>query len=320
VKLSVIVPFYRAEPFVSLAIENLSRHADRDVEFVLVEDCSGDRTLDALRQHSVRLPGARIIERQNNGGLAAARNTGLAAATGRYVTFLDADDWYGPRYLGQLLASIEHFGCDFVRVDHVQVHGRRRTIARSPEGRRDEVFSPRDSILPSERSSGIDYPYAWAGIFDIERLGADLMRFDDGLHTCEDRPWLWRLYLTADSHAVTGLNGLFYRRNVAGSLTDIGDRRQLHFIDAFDQIIAELAKDPDAEQRYLHKAVRSYCAITAHHLRAEGRFPPELRDELRRNSSKAMHRLPAACLHEVFAAMADRRVSILQRLMRRYGP
>lgn len=318
-KLSVILPFYRATQFIPAAIENLSRQADRDVEFVLVEDCSDDETLAALRHHSARLPGARIIERQSNGGLATARNTGLAEAAGRYVTFLDADDWYGPGYLRQLLASIERFGCDFVRVDHIQVHGRRRTVVRSPEGRRDEVFSPQESILPSDRSSGIDYPYAWAGIFDLQRLG-DLMMFDDGLHTCEDRPWLWRLYLAADSHAVTGLKGLFYRRQVVGSLTDIGDRRQLHFIDAFDRIIAEVGKDPEAERRYMHKAIRSYCAITAHHLRTDHRYSPELRDELRRASSTALHRLPSACLHEVFVAMADRRARMLQRLMRKYGP
>lgn len=319
-KLSVIVPFYRAEQFVPLTIENLSRHADPDVEFVLVEDCSDDGTLAALQHYSASLPGARIVERDVNGGLAAARNTGLAAAAGRYVTYLDADDWYGHGYLRQLLATIERFGCDFVRVDHIQVHGRRRTIVRSPEGRRDEVFAPRESILPSDRSSGIDYPYAWAGIFDVERLGRDILRFDDGLHTCEDRPWLWRLYQAADSHAVTGLKGLFYRRNVEGSLTSIGDRRQLHFIDAFDRIIADLGKDPEAESRYLHKAIRSYCAITAHHLRSDQRFTPELRMELRRAASAAIHRLPPECLEEVFIAMGDRRARTLRRLMRRYGP
>lgn len=318
-KVSVVVPFYRAVPYVPAAIANLARHAAPGVEFVLVDDGSHDGTFEALHEHAEHLSGARIVARTANGGLAAARNSGIEAATGRYLTFLDADDWYGPGYLGELVAAIERYPGDFVRVDHVQVRRRKRYVVRSAEGHRDELFTPRSSILPSHRSSGIDYPFAWAGIFDIERLGKELLRFDDGLHTCEDRPWLWRLYLHAESHAVVGLTGLFYRRDVAGSLTQIGDERQLHFIDAFDLIIQEVAKDPDAERLFLHKAIRSYCAIMAHHLRLQHRFVPELQVKLRRRSSEALHRLPSDELARVFTAMADPRVRMLRRMMRSNG-
>lgn len=317
-KLSVVVPFYKAEEFVPLAMENVARQASPDVEFVLVDDCSGDGTLDALERHAARVPGARIVTRDTNGGLAAARNSGIDAARGRYLTFLDADDWYGPGYLADLTAAIEHHGCDFIRTDHIQVKGRRRWVIRSAEGRRDEVFAPRESILPSDRSAGIDYPYAWAGAFDLERMGKDLVRFDDGLHTCEDRPWLWRIYVRAASHAVVGLTGLYYLRGVTGSLTQTGDARQLHFLDAFDTILADLQAHPELDPRFLHKAVRSYCAIMAHHIRLDDRFTPALRDELHRRSARALHRLPGDVLEDVFTAMADKRVRLLRRLMRKH--
>ena len=320
VRLSVVVPFYRAAAFVPAAMENLARQAGPGVEFLLVEDGSGDDTLSALGRWSAEVPGTRIVERTRNGGLAAARNTGTDAAAGRYLTFLDADDWYAPGYLSALVGAIEHFRCDFVRVDHVQVRHRARRIVRSPEGRRNEVFRPVESILPSDRSSGIDYPYAWAGIFDLERIGKRPLHFDAGLHTCEDRPWLWRLYLDTDSHAVVGLNGLFYRREVEGSLTQIGDERQLHFLDAFDKILVDLDSRPETDARHRHKAIRSYCAIIAHHLRLDERFTPELRAALHRRCSSALHRIDPGELAEVFDAMADRRVRSLRRLMRRSGP
>ena len=72
---------------------------------------------------------------------------------------------------------------------------------------------------------------------------------------------------------MVGLLGVFYRRGVASSLTQIGDVRQLDFIRAFDQVIEETAGDPDAE-RLLPKAVRTYCAIIAHHLADDRRFEP----------------------------------------------
>ena len=73
-----------------------------------------------------------------------------------------------------------------------------------------------------------------------------------------------RLHREAESFAVVSLLGVFYRRGVASSLTQIGDVRQLDFIRAFDQVIEETAQDPDAD-RLLPKAVRTYCAIIAHH-------------------------------------------------------
>lgn len=319
VKLSVVVPFYNAERFVPAAMNNLARHAAPGIEFLLVDDCSTDRTLDALQHHSVRVGGTRIVPRDTNGGLSAARNTGIDAAEGRYLTFLDADDWYGPGYLAQLVDVIERHACDFVRVDHVQVRARERTIVRSPEGRRDEVFSTQDSIAHRVLQTGVDYPYAWAGIFDVERMGKDLVAFDAGLHTAEDRPWIWRLYLRGGSHAVVGLAGLFYRREVLGSLTRIGDERQLHFIDAFDLVVGEVCKEPEWERRFLHKALRSYCAITAHHLQTDERYQPELRATLRRRSADALRRLPAEPLEQALREMGGRRALMLRWVMRRYA-
>ena len=75
-------------------------------------------------------------------------------------------------------------------------------------------------------------------------VDAGLLHFTDGLRTAEDRPWIWRLHREAESFAVVGLLGVFYRRGVASSLTQIGDVRQLDFIRAFDQVVEETAQDP----------------------------------------------------------------------------
>ncbi|MFI6309582.1 hypothetical protein ACIBEK_05425, partial [Nocardia fusca] len=79
----------------------------------------------------------------------------------------------------------------------------------------------------------VDYPYAWAGIY--RRSLRDLLSFPGSLHTAEDRPWIWRLHREATSFAAVGLPGVFYRRGVSTSLTQVGDERQLDFIRAFDQ-------------------------------------------------------------------------------------
>lgn len=318
VKLSVVVPFYNVQTYAPETLRSLSANKREDFEFLLVDDCSTDGTPELLRRAERDLPGAVLLRHEKNGGLATARNTGLEAARGEYITYLDGDDWVAPGYFERLLAAIEDLGCDFVRTDHVQFTGRVRTVHRVPVGPRGEVLKPRETILPADKTTSVDYAYAWAGVYHRRLADRGLLHFTDGLRTAEDRPWIWRLHREADSFAAVGLLGLFYRRGVASSLTQIGDVRQLDFIRAFDQVIEETAADPEGE-RFLLKAVRTYLAIISHHLAAKDRFEPAVARKLRTMSAAAMKRLPQDVLKEALNSMDLDRSTQLRRLRRRQG-
>ncbi|MFE5868051.1 glycosyltransferase family 2 protein [Streptomyces roseifaciens] len=318
VKLSVIVPFFNVQTFAPDVLRSLRANAREDFEFILVDDRSTDGTLALLERAGRELPGAVVVHHERNGGLATARNTGLDAARGEYLTFLDGDDWLAPSYYAQLVSFIEELDVDFVRTDHVQCTGRTRTVQRVPHGRRGVVLDPRGAILPADRSTSVDYPYAWAGIYHRRLLDAGLLHFTDGLRTAEDRPWIWRLHREARTFAVAGLLGVFYRRGVATSLTQIGDVRQLDFLRAFDQVIEETARDRDAEE-FLPKAVRTYCAIIAHHLTNIERFEPQVARALRTKSAAALRRLPPELVKDAVNSMDYDRAIRLRRLRRRPG-
>ncbi|MBE8474271.1 glycosyltransferase family 2 protein [Streptomyces justiciae] len=318
-KLSVIVPFYNVQQYAPDTLRSLRLNARSDFEFILVDDKSKDETPAILERAAESLSDVarvRYIRHETNGGLATARNTGLDAATGEYLTFLDGDDWLAPGYFAELVAAIEGLGCDFVRTDHVQATARARSVHRAPVGLRGEVLNPREAILPADRTTSVDYAFAWAGAYHRRLLDKGLLHFTDGLRTAEDRPWIWKLHREAESFAVVSLLGVFYRRGVASSLTQIGDARQLDFIRAFDQVIEETAQDPDAD-RLLPKAVRTYCAIIAHHLSDESKWEPAVAKELRTRSAAAIKRMPQDMLGDVLDTMDLRRSSKLRRLRRR---
>ncbi|GGW35886.1 glycosyltransferase family 2 protein [Streptomyces caelestis] len=321
-KLSVIVPFYNVQQYAPDTLRSLRLNADRDFEFILVDDHSKDETPAILERAAEDLSDVaqvRYIRHEKNGGLATARNTGLDAAQGEYLTFLDGDDWLAPGYLAELVSALDELGCDFIRTDHVQATARARSVSRVPVGRRWEAFSPREAILPSHRSTSVDYAYAWAGAYHRRLLDRGVLHFTDGLRTAEDRPWIWKLHREAESFAVVSLLGVFYRRGVASSLTQIGDVRQLDFIRAFDQVIEETAADREAD-RLLPKAVRTYCAIIAHHLSNEDRFEPAVARQLRSMSAAAIKRMPQDALGDALEAMDMDRSSKLRRLRRRVTP
>ncbi|GAA3129886.1 glycosyltransferase family 2 protein [Streptomyces echinatus] len=316
VKLSVIVPFYNVQQYAPDTLKSLRANTREDFEFILVDDCSRDETPEILARAERELPGAVLVRHEQNGGLATARNTGIERARGEYLTFLDGDDWLAPGYYPQLVAAMDELGCDFVRTDHVQCTGRARSVHRVPQGRRGVVLNPREAILPADRSTSVDYAYAWAGIYHRRLVDRGLLHFTHGLRTAEDRPWIWKLHREAESFAAVGLLGVYYRRGVASSLTQIGDVRQLDFIRAFDQVIEETARDPEAD-KLLPKAVRTYCAIMAHHLGSIERFEPAVARQLRSLSAGALRRLPQDVLAQVLDSMDPQRASRLRRVRRR---
>ncbi|SDR14569.1 Glycosyltransferase involved in cell wall bisynthesis [Thermostaphylospora chromogena] len=308
--LSVVVPVRDAEPYLGDALASLARNNRRDFEFIVVDDGSRDATGEIAEEfRGTVLPGLRVERNPAPVGLADARNRGLSLASGRYVTFLDGDDWLAPGYLPELVAAIDGLGCDFVRVDHVRVEGRRRTVHRAPAPRRGTVLDARAGLAPVDSRAMVDYPYAWAGIY--RRSLGDLLAFPGGLHTAEDRPWIWRLHRLAGSFAAVPLHGVFYRRGVPGSLTTIGDERQLHFFDAFELVLREAEEEP----RYLPKAVRMFCALLAHHLELRERFTGELLARFTARGAQMLRRLPERTLAETLDRLEPERERVLRALL-----
>ena len=95
ISLSVIVPCYNMAPYLGRALNCLSKqwNGRTDYEIILVNDASTDNTLDMLNDYKSRYPeNVVIVDRKQNGGLGAARNSGLEAAKGDWVVFFDPDD------------------------------------------------------------------------------------------------------------------------------------------------------------------------------------------------------------------------------------
>jgi glycosyltransferase involved in cell wall biosynthesis len=311
--LSVIVPMRDVAPYIEDLLVSLTRNASEDFEFIFVDDGSVDLTAELLEKYRKRLPGFTVIRQDRSYGPSVSRNTGMKAASGRYLTFLDGDDWIVPGYLPDLVAAIESLGCDFVKTDHVQMYGARRVITRAPQGRRGVVLAPRDGILPHIDETMVDYPYSWAGIYDRRMLDAGLLTFDEDLHTAEDRPWIWRQHRLAESYAVVSLTGVYYRRQVNDSLTQIGDERQLHFFPAFDRVLAELADDPDRE-RFRRKALHTYLAIICRQVNLSERLTPALLRKLLDRARGTLRRMDQEELTLALPGLGKERADLITDL------
>lgn len=100
-KFSIVVPVYNVEQYLDDCLKSLQEQAFADHEIICVNDGSTDHSREILSEWETRIPQLKIIDRKN-GGLSAARNTGLAAASGDYIIYVDSDDWVEPIMLNRL--------------------------------------------------------------------------------------------------------------------------------------------------------------------------------------------------------------------------
>lgn len=97
-EISVIIPVYNKERYIRVAIQSVLEQPFRDIEVVIVNDGSTDRSLEIVNRFAEKDGRIRIIDIPN-GGVSNARNVGLSHAKGKWIQFLDADDWLEPDYL-----------------------------------------------------------------------------------------------------------------------------------------------------------------------------------------------------------------------------
>lgn len=105
---SVIITAYNREKYIARAIESLLIQSENDWEAIIVDDGSTDNTFSIVREYCLNFRNIRYIY-QSNRGQAMAKNSGIAAATGLYVTFLDSDDEYLPEHLELRKKIIHHY-------------------------------------------------------------------------------------------------------------------------------------------------------------------------------------------------------------------
>ena len=112
--ISIVVAVYNAEKYLHKCIGSVLKQTYKEFELVLVNDGSTDTSKRIIEEYIENYPDKIKLFNKENGGLSSARNTGLAHVSGKYVCFLDADDYFEEHYLENLVSVAEEYQCDMV--------------------------------------------------------------------------------------------------------------------------------------------------------------------------------------------------------------
>jgi len=125
--ISVIIPTYNCSPWLRRSIDSVLSQGLTHLEIIVIDDASTDDTQDLLSKHYGNNPLVHILLNEKNMKLGASRNRGITAACGKYIFFLDADDWLEPGALGHLASIAEEYHAEIVACGVKKVWGDGRT-------------------------------------------------------------------------------------------------------------------------------------------------------------------------------------------------
>ena len=178
--LSVVIPYYHVEKYIGACLERTARLDPAETEVLLVDDCGSDGSALIAQAFCAEHPNFRIIRREKNGGLSAARNTGLDEAQGEYVYFLDSDDLPEPEALFALAEAAKAQQLDIAKARFVYFDDETGKETPGPEIAGTQVMTG-GALFAGQCRAGQYEPMVWQCVYRRAFLAENALRMAEGL-------------------------------------------------------------------------------------------------------------------------------------------
>ncbi|WJK33379.1 glycosyltransferase family 2 protein [Solwaraspora sp. WMMA2065] len=240
--LSLIIPVFRVEKYLAACLDSVLAQHRADVEIVAVDDASDDGSSAILASYAQQHPGITVVSLDRNGGLGAARNAGIAHASGRYVWCVDSDDWLPDGSLAAVADRLEHTDPDLLITGYSRVH---------PDGRAEE--HPVTGIAPGRQLPEVFRFADEPGLLDVlwiacnkiikrDRLVDTGITFQSGWY--EDVSFVIPLLVAVDRIAVLDRDCYAYRQHHDGAITRTVSDRHFEVFDQWQRVFTYLDAHP----------------------------------------------------------------------------
>ncbi|NLK38015.1 MAG: glycosyltransferase [Epulopiscium sp.] len=217
IDLTIIIPVYNVEDYLEECLDSVVQISDVSMQVICIDDCSTDSSYYILQRYREQYP-IEIYVNEQNRGLAYTRNVGLQYAIGRYVMFVDSDDYINPSVISSFIKKMKSDELDLLYFDVEEFINGNRNI---------EVITKRKRKYSYPIKCGLDifdlmvkkgemFGCVWDGMYRKEFLSKHNLQFLDGiLH--EDIPFTFAALLNASKVGVMLETGYYYRQR-SGSI------------------------------------------------------------------------------------------------------
>lgn len=171
---SIVMPTYCVEKYITKAIESIQKQTYTDWELIVVDDCTPDHSAKIAEKAAEKDYRIRIVHHENNRGLSAARNTGIEEAAGKYIWFMDPDDYVDSDLLKQVKDSLEKNQAEVVLFGLVEEYYDKKGNLQyvHPVCPQEKIYTDQEELRKAaiylERQTL--YGYAWNKIYNLQYL------------------------------------------------------------------------------------------------------------------------------------------------------
>lgn len=242
-KFSVIVPVYNVEKFLAKCLDSIIAQDFDDYEIIAVNDGSKDSSADILSEYLTKTDKLRVITQENK-GLGGARNTGIEAAKGEYLVFVDSDDYIAANMLSSFSAIFDDYGFDILAFDctRVDVSGNRLDQTKQDDDK------PVECVYLTQEQFMLFEPTAWAKTYKKSLFTDNDIRFPERLWY-EDLATVYRLVPFAKKIGYLRLPLYYYVQQPESITHSANTTRMLEIVNAFS-IVQEFFKEKKFFERY----------------------------------------------------------------------
>lgn len=183
IKISVIIPAFNVEKYIERCINSVIQQSLKEIEIIVIDDGSTDRTLEIIQKIQKSDKRIVIIEQKNQGS-SMARNSGLEVARGKYISFLDSDDWMEENYLYDIYMYAEKNLLDIVVTDFYKDDGKTFSYRQDLSVENNKFFSGKRYLEHIFNGNG--YPNVWDKMVRRELYEENNIKFFPGIFLGDD--------------------------------------------------------------------------------------------------------------------------------------
>lgn len=210
--LSVVIPVYNCETKIQRCLESILNQTFKNFEVIIINDGSTDKTIEIINK--MQLDSRFIIFDKQNGGVSSARNFGILKSTGKFITFIDSDDYIEQNHFEIIVDKIIEQKCDVLITTYQELSNNGTRKISLQESNSNKVYKLEDIINILKEKNMLNQP--WNKVFRRDKISN---LFDDSLSIGEDLIFLLKNINSASTFSLVDSKSYFYDTTSDLSLT-----------------------------------------------------------------------------------------------------
>ena len=248
-KVSIIIPIYNSNKYLKECLDSIINQTYSNLEIILIDDGSKDNSFDICEEYAKKDKRI-ILKKKNNEGVSATRNLGIEICTGKYILFIDSDDYCNENMIEKILYNSQKNDLIICGYNKIYKNKKVHYIVKNKEK------NIEDMVINDESVGG----YLWNKLFKTSIIKENNIRFDKDIHFCEDL--LFVLSYIKNINSVSYIDEELYnyrmRRN---SVTfNFYNKKNVTILEAIEKII-EVITAPNNKEKMKYKYLIYYYKL-----------------------------------------------------------